>query len=104
MTAPTNLSKFINYSRHSVHFSITADADPGALPRVLELFALRGLTPDLVKVSKFKQQNFLKSNLAIDVHISGLSPAEQDIILQKLHTQVSVQNVREEVLLGKLAS
>lgn len=104
MTTPINLSTSVEYSRQCVHFSITTDADPGALPRVLELFALRGLTPDLVKVSKFKQQNSLKCNLAIDVHISGLSPAEQDIILQKLHTQISVQNVREEVLLGKLAS
>ena len=104
MTTPKNLSTSVDHSRHSVHFSITADADPGALPRVLELFALRGLTPDLVRVSKFKQQSFLRSNIAIDIHISGLNTAEQDIILHKLHAQISVQNVREEVLLGKLAS
>lgn len=95
------MSALINFSTSTVHYSVTTDAHPGALPRVLELFALRNITPDLVKVSKFKSPTFREGNLSIDVHVSGLSSEEQAIVLHKLASQVSVQNVREEILFQK---
>ncbi len=95
------MSTLISLSSTTVHYAVTADAHPGALPRVLELFALRNITPDLVRVSKYRTAAFREGNLSIDVHVSGLSPDEQAIILQKLSAQVSVQNVREEVLFQK---
>ncbi|PHZ83393.1 acetolactate synthase small subunit [Paremcibacter congregatus] len=85
----------------SVHYAVTADAHPGALPRVLELFARRGITPDLVKVSKYRSPAFTDDNLAIDIHVSGLSDQEQDIIRQNLAIQVTVQQVRDEVFIGR---
>lgn len=91
----------IDLSSTTVHYAVTADAHPAALPRVLELFARRNITPDLVRVSKYRAAAFREGNLSIDVHVSGLSADEQKLILQKLAAQVSVQNVREEVLLQK---
>ena len=88
----------------TIHYTVTTDAHPGALPRVLELFALRNITPDLVKVRKYKQSRFFEANLSIDVHVSGLNVAEQSIISHKLAAQISVQNVREEVLFQKTRS
>ena len=40
-------------SNHSTaHFSVTARAEPGVLPRVLEYFAKRGLTPDALNANR----------------------------------------------------
>jgi len=33
-------------------FAISADADPGTLPRILELFAKRGLVPDRINAER----------------------------------------------------
>ena len=45
-------------------FSVSADIDPGTLPRVLELFAKRGLTPDSIHA------DCRENALAIDISIS----------------------------------
>ncbi|GEM_PF-3324399 len=82
----------------TVHYAIVTDAHPGALPCVLELFALRNITPDLVKVRKYSKSCYHDGNMSIDIHVTGLSPEEQDIIRHKLDAQISVQNVREEIL------
>ena len=36
----------------SVRFSVTADAEPGLLPRLLQPFAKRDLTPDLFEAKR----------------------------------------------------
>lgn len=85
--------------QETVHFTVTTDNDPAALPRVLELFALRNITPDLVRSSKYNG-----GCLSIDIHVKGLGQTDKTIIFEKLHTQVLVRSVSEEVLLLKLAS
>lgn len=107
MSTPVNFSTPLNSTplnstNTTVQYFITADADPAALPRVLELFAMRGITPDLVKVCQYKQHSFPAQNLSIDIHVAGLSAAEQDIIYHKLGAQVAVQNVRQENLYQKV--
>ena len=101
MSTPVNFSSPLNSTTTTVHYFITTDADPAALPRVLELFALRGITPDLVKVCQYKQPSFPTKNLSIDIHVAGLSTAEQEVIYHKLGAQVTVQNVRQENLYQK---
>ena len=44
-------------------FFVSADIDPGTLPRVLELFAKRGLTPDSIHA------DCRENALAIDISI-----------------------------------
>ncbi len=89
----------------TVHYSITSDAHPGALSCVLEIFALRNIIPDMLKASKYRQNGNQAGCLSIDIHITGPDPIEQEIIFHKLAAQVSVQNIREEILYrAKLAS
>ena len=101
MSTPLKSSSSVNLSEATAHYSITADAHPGALPRILELFALRNITPDLVKVSKYKQVDFHGDILDISIHVLGLKPAEHEIILHKLASHISVYTVREELLFQK---
>ena len=83
-------------SPSSVQYHITTDVHPGALSRVLQIFELRGITPDLLKVRQYKQNSPISENLSIDLHVSGLSETEEDVILQKILSQVCVQSVRKE--------
>ncbi|MBL4800770.1 MAG: hypothetical protein JKY45_02680 [Emcibacter sp.] len=100
MTTPKTTSETtaVILPRETVHYAVTADAHPGALPRVLELFALRNITPDRIRVHKYQQNSCMDTNLSIDIHVSDLCLAEQEIILHKLAAQISVQNVRQENL------
>ena len=66
-------------------FSILAEAEPGVMPRVLELFAKRGLVPhrwhsDVVGPAG--------QELAIDLQVHGLTPPLRDHIarcLRQIH-------------------
>jgi len=53
-----------------VGFSVVADADPGTLPRVLELVAKRGLVPDSLS------SVLAGDTLAIEMNIVGMAQAE----------------------------
>ena len=55
-----------------VRFALRADADPGTLPRVLELFAKRGLVP--LSLSS----RLLGDELAVEVETSGMVAAESN--------------------------
>ena len=82
----------------TVQYFITTDVDPGAISRVVELFALRGITPNSLKVHQYKKTPLIHEKLSIDIRISNLSEAEQNVIFQKLQAQVCVQTVRKEVV------
>ncbi len=62
-------------------FSIQAEAEPGVMPRVLELFAKRGLVPRRW-VSDVTGPG--GRELAIDVQIAGLAPETQAYIARCL--------------------
>lgn len=53
-----------------VRFAVRADADPGTLPRVLELFAKRGLVP--LSLSS----RLLGETLTVEVEVTGMVTAE----------------------------
>ena len=55
-----------------VAFAVEADADPGTLPRVLELFAKRGLVP-LSLISRL-----LGDRVAVEVEVVGMVRAESN--------------------------
>jgi acetolactate synthase small subunit len=50
-------------------FSLQAHAEPGVMPRVLELFAKRGLVPELW------HSTVARKRLTIDIEIAGLGDA-----------------------------
>lgn len=88
----------------SVNYLITAIVEPSVIARVSELFALRGITPDRFKVSRYKKLVGVNENLTIDISVSGLTPQEQEAILHKLNSQVCVISVRKEVCFTKKAA
>jgi len=75
-------------------FSILAEAEPGVMPRVLELFAKRGLTPtrwhsDVTGPKKPGEGR----ELAIDVQVNGLDVATGDTIARCLRQVYQVETV-----------
>lgn len=92
MNAPFELSP------SSIQYFITADVDPGVISRVTELFSLRGIVPDYLKVSRYKRTGLIRETLSIDVRVTELNPHEQEVILQKLNMIVCVQTVRKEAI------
>ena len=52
-------------------FSLQARAEPGVMPRVLELFAKRGLVPELWHSA------VVRKRLTIDIEVAGLGDAAE---------------------------
>ena len=52
------------------YFAVTANADPGAMPRILELFTLRGLVLDYCRMDRFGDK------LSVELVIAGLDPEQ----------------------------
>ena len=71
-----------------VAFTVRADADPGTLPRVLELFAKRGLVPASVA------SRLLGDAMTMEIEVVGLARAESDHIGNCLRQIPMVTQVR----------
>ena len=66
-----------NNLRPTARFSVHARAEPGVMPRVLELFAKRGLVPSRWESATFGDND---SELTIDIHTRGLRRDTVDYI------------------------
>src|SRR5690349_978319 len=69
-------------------FSVHAVAEPGVMPRVLELFAKRGLVP-----SSWTSRVGADQDLTIDIQTVGMSAEVADYITRCLRQIVGVQVV-----------
>ncbi len=66
-------------------FSIQAEAEPGVMPRVMELFAKRGLVPRRwVSDAAGHGASLGGGELTIDVQVAGLAPETQAYIARCL--------------------
>ncbi len=79
-------------------FAVQASADPGVLPRVMELFAKRNLVPgrwhsDLTGSIEGPRG----AEIVIDIQVPGLTAEEGDYIARCLRQQVYVQSVLTSV-------
>jgi len=88
---PLNL-KFKHTSNQSVTtcYAVHAIADPGLLPRLIGVFAKRGLTPSRwfsVLVGPTDQE------IQVDMQIAGLSPATAQAIAEEMRKIVMVSVV-----------
>jgi acetolactate synthase small subunit len=68
-------------------FSVHAGAEPGVMPRVLELFAKRGLVPTSW-ISRVSGQE-----LTIDLQMRGLDAADAGYLARSLRQIVAVEMV-----------
>lgn len=71
-------------------FSILAAAEPGVMPRVLALFAKRGLTPTRWHSDVVGPRG---DELSIDIQVNGLDVAAGDYIARCLRQLYQVQTV-----------
>ncbi len=67
-------------------------ADPGALPRVLEIFAKRGMVP-----AKLFSVVTAADELTVDLQVNGLDEAQGDLIASQLRSQVGIETVLTSV-------
>jgi hypothetical protein len=75
-------------------FAVHAAADPGVLPRVMELFAKRNLVPSRWHSDLGGHE---ADELVIDIQVAGLSAEEGDYVARCLRQQVYVQSVLTSV-------
>jgi hypothetical protein len=68
-------------------FAVTADADPSALPRILGLFAARGLVPRRLYATHDGEA------LSFDLQIGGLDADTAETLSWRLRALVCVRNV-----------
>ena len=77
----------LNSNHSTAHFSVTARAEPGVLPRVLEYFAKRGLTPDAFSANRND------AVLTIDIQMIGMDLELAEYIGRCLDRIFEVDNV-----------
>lgn len=71
-------------------FSVHADAEPSALPRVMEVFALHGHIPARCHVERGGPDG---ADLVIDAQLEGLSAEEAALVAKRVGRVVSVMQV-----------
>lgn len=76
-------------------FSVLTEADPSAVPRVLEIFALRDLIPSQIHVTGGGGENLRapEAELVIDVQVSGVGRKASEAIARKLRAIICVHSV-----------
>jgi acetolactate synthase small subunit len=71
-------------------FSIRAVAEPGILPRLIEIFAKRNLVPASVQARLIGSE---RDQLAVDLQVDGLDPGMAEIVAETMRQMVSVDRV-----------
>ncbi len=69
----------------AAHFLVRARAEPGVMPRVLELFAKRGLVPSVLLARIAAEDEIL-----IEVEMPGLAPQAVDYLAASMRQIASV--------------
>lgn len=71
-------------------FSVHSDADPAALPRVLEVFALHGFVPDQCHASR---GGSMRDEIVVDLQMSEIDAGQAELLAKRLGRVVSVTDV-----------
>jgi acetolactate synthase small subunit len=80
--------------RRAACFSVVARAEPGVLPRVMELFAKRGLVPSSWhSTATGRNGGENGSELTIDIQMRGMAVETADFIAAKLRQIADVETV-----------
>ena len=85
---PTERTYAPKTTRSTACFSVTAEAEPGIMPRVLELFAKRGLVPSL-----WHSKVTPTGELTIDLQMDGMEPSLARQIAKSLRQVWGVSTV-----------
>ena len=80
-----------DYTAFTACFCVTAQAEPGVLPRIVELFAKRGLTPTHLRADWGEGG---AGTLKIDMRVAGMDPDLAAYIGQCMRAVVTVTDVQ----------
>jgi hypothetical protein len=80
------------------YFFISAPADPGLLPRLIEPVSKLGAVPARVHASRESGDG---SELTVDLRLAGVTPRTADLIERALRAVVGVRQVRAVVELER---
>ena len=80
-----------DYTSFTACFCVTAQAEPGVLPRIVELFAKRGLTPTHLRADWGEGAT---GALKIEMRIAGMDPDLAAYIGQCMCAIVAVADVQ----------
>jgi hypothetical protein len=72
------------------YFFVTAPADPGLLPRLIEPVAKLGATPSRVHASRESGDG---SELSVDLRLTGVAPRTAELVEYALRAVVGVRQV-----------
>jgi hypothetical protein len=72
------------------YFFVTAPADPGLLPRLIEPVAKLGTVPSRVHATRESGDG---SELVVDLRLSGVAPRTADLVERALRAVVGVRQV-----------
>ena len=86
------LSRSNSAAEPTACFSIHAEADPGVMPRVLELFAKRGLIPRRWH-SDLEDEASPRPGLTIDLQVTDLNLQQVNHVAASLRGMVSINSV-----------
>ena len=87
--------------RTTLRYRMTADADPGLLPRVLQVFAKRGLVPVTVRAER-GSEGLLDDDdiLSVELHVAEMPEAKALHVAACLREAVGVRGVLGPVAFG----
>ncbi|HBT41119.1 MAG TPA: hypothetical protein DIW51_15880 [Rhodospirillaceae bacterium] len=88
--SPASRARHERKARPTQCFSVQALADPGTLPRVVEVFAKRGLIPGHIHASRTSTP---KEGLVVEVHLEDTDAEQARLIAQELRRQFCVEAV-----------
>lgn len=71
----------------TAHFFVQVQAEPQAMPRLLEVFALRSLMPERWRAER------RGGELCVEIEIAGMAPAEAERLATRMRGMVLVQRV-----------
>lgn len=81
-----------DYHSRTACFSVRTEADPSALSRLIEFFALLNVVPD-----SFRSRRFADGTMVVSLKVRGLSDDRVDVIANKLRSVVVVHSVATEI-------
>jgi hypothetical protein len=90
MTSPVAAAPLAPVETVRAFFFITAPADPGLLPRLIEPVAKLGAVPSRVHASRESGDG---SELTVDLRLTGVAPRTADLVERALRAVVGVRQV-----------
>lgn len=90
MTSPVAVAPCAPVETVRAFFFITAPADPGLLPRLIEPVAKLGAIPSRVHASREAGDG---SELTVDLRLAGVAPRTADLVERALRAVVGVRQV-----------